>query len=67
MELHLPTDYLGCDRCLRIKFFEGALINRDPRLSYCICRECRDELVKLLEEVEFNTVKEFLGKSDAVD
>lgn len=49
-----------CDKCKKKSSTDGSLLNRDPKLSYCICRTCRDELVILLSQAELNTVMNFL-------
>lgn len=59
--LHELVEEFKCDKCTQIKSIDGALIHRDPRIDYCICRECRDVLVDLLGKVEFETVLSFLG------
>jgi hypothetical protein len=49
-----------CDKCKVKKTTDGSLMNRDPRISYCICRECRDILVSLISQIEFETIISFL-------
>ncbi len=51
-----------CEKCNTVKPTDGAVLHRDPKLNYCICRECRDKLVKLLDEETLSITKQFLGK-----
>jgi len=52
----------SCEKCKEEKPTDGALLNRDPRMNYCICRECRDKLVILLKHTELRAVHWFLGR-----
>jgi len=58
--MKLGDEIFQCDKCRETKSTDGALMHRDPRIDYCICRLCRDQLVDLLQKAEWETTILFL-------
>ena len=59
MNYNLSKDFF-CDKCNQKKSTDGALIQRDPRINYNICKECRYVLIDLLNKSEWETLISFL-------